>query len=200
VRFSILIGALAMAMAPVCFGALPTVPDIAVCVKNSYLVPPGVLERAKHMATGMFKAADVDLAWVETEEAGRRTGAPLYLEVTLVTAPSWSAKKGSDALAQARPFALTSSAITIRYDRLLQTIGPDKQLETALLAHTLAHELGHMVENVDHHSETGVMKPRWDGGDYREMSWKPMEFAPEDVLLMRQGLREWQRRAGVAAD
>jgi len=27
-----------------------------------------------------------------------------------------------------------------------------------------------------------------------------MEFAPEDVVLMGQGLREWQRRASVAAD
>jgi hypothetical protein len=200
VRFSILIGTIALAMAPVCFGALPTIPDVSVCVKNSYLVPPGVLERAKHMASGMFKAADVNLVWVETEEGGRRSGAPLHLDVTLVTSPSWSANKRSDALAQAHPFALNSDAITIRYDKLLQTIGPDKELATALLAHTLAHEIGHMVENVDHHSESGVMKPRWDGGDYREMSWKPMEFAPEDVLLMRQGLREWQRRAGVAAD
>ena len=123
-RFSILIGALALAMGPVCFGALPTVPDVAVCVKNSYLAPPGILERAKHMATGMFKAAGVNLIWVETEEAGRRTGAPLYLDVTLETSPSWSARKRSDALAQARPFALNSDAITIRYDRLLQTIGP----------------------------------------------------------------------------
>jgi hypothetical protein len=200
VRFSVLIGTIALATSPVCFGTLPTVPDVAVCVKNSYLVPPGILERAKHMATGMFKAADVNLVWVETEEAGRRTGAPLYLDVTLVTTPSWSASKGSDALAQARPFALNSDAITLRYDKLLQTIGPDKELATALLAHTLAHEIGHMVENVDHHSETGVMKARWDGGDYREMSWKPMAFAPQDVVLMRQGLREWQRRAGVAAD
>lgn len=199
-RFSWVVWAVAMAVAPVCFGTSEPGPDVAVCLKNAYLAPPGVLERAKQIARGIFKSADVNLVWVETEGAGHRTGAPLYLDVTFLKSPVWDAGSGSDALAEAHPFANTSRAITVRYDRLIDTIGPDKELESTLLAHTLAHEIGHMVENVDHHSGSGVMKARWDRSDYRDMEWKPLEFAPEDLTLLRQGMREWQRRAGAGTE
>jgi hypothetical protein len=68
-----------------------------------------------------------------------------------------------------------------------------------LLAHVLSHEITHLLEDVNRHSSTGLMKAHWDGNDLMEMSAKPLSFGPEDVdlihrALVQRGLRHWTRR------
>jgi hypothetical protein len=60
---------------------------------------------------------------------------------------------------------------------------------SALLAHVMAHEITHLLEGFAGHSETGVMKARWDAGDLRRMAVKPLLFDVEDVYLIQDGLR-----------
>ena len=60
--------------------------------------------------------------------------------------------------------------------------------EPAILAHVLAHEIGHVLQAIDRHSATGVMKAHWKGPDFADMSARPWDFTPEDVDLMRRGM------------
>jgi len=57
-----------------------------------------------------------------------------------------------------------------------------------LLGHVLAHEIGHILQGTDRHSETGLMKARWDSREIMAMDWKPLSFTADDVVLIRIGM------------
>jgi hypothetical protein len=52
----------------------------------------------------------------------------------------------------------------------------------------LAHEISHVLQGTNQHSETGLMKARWNGQDYDAMQQKPLEFTSFDVTLIQNGL------------
>jgi hypothetical protein len=58
-----------------------------------------------------------------------------------------------------------------------------------VLAHVLVHEITHVLEGIDRHSATGIMKAHWNYNDYLEMRRKPLPFAHEDVNLIYDGLK-----------
>lgn len=96
------------------------------------------------------------------------------------------------ALAYARPYE--GVHIEVFYNRVRETVEPSKV--PALLAHVLAHEIGHVLEGTNCHSEHGIMKARWDANDYYEMARKPLGFSEVDLRLIRQAL---DARGGLRA-
>jgi hypothetical protein len=68
----------------------------------------------------------------------------------------------------------------------------------SVLAHVLVHEITHVLEGIDRHSATGIMKDRWDDNDYFEMRRKPLRFAQKDVDLIYDGLKVRQARLATA--
>jgi hypothetical protein len=61
-------------------------------------------------------------------------------------------------------------------------------LAPALLAHVLVHEITHILQGVDRHSETGVMKARWTTADYVQIRAQPLPFTDWDIDLIQEGL------------
>lgn len=61
------------------------------------------------------------------------------------------------------------------------------------MAHVLVHEITHMLQGTDWHSTTGIMKARWDQSDYFAMRSGPLPFSPEDVDLIREGIKARSR-------
>ena len=76
--------------------------------------------------------------------------------------------------------------ITVFWDRVerLSRFAPP----TFVLTHVLVHEITHILQGIDRHSESGVMKARWTPEDYYAMAIKPLPFTPEDVQLIQLGL------------
>lgn len=85
------------------------------------------------------------------------------------------------------PFDVTR--IVLLYDRVLSAAGPD--LAPALLGHVLAHEIVHILQGVNAHSASGLMKPHWDRRDYEDMQRAPLPFTQVDLTLIDLGL-EWR--------
>lgn len=54
-----------------------------------------------------------------------------------------------------------------------------------LLAHVVAHEIGHLLLGPDQHSDRGIMKPRWKAEDLREMETGSLVFAAGQAKLIR---------------
>jgi hypothetical protein len=50
-------------------------------------------------------------------------------------------------------------------------------------AHLLVHEITHILQGVNWHSESGVMKSRWTAKDQRAMASLPLPFTTLDVEL-----------------
>lgn len=80
-----------------------------------------------------------------------------------------------DALAFALPFTDGTTAFTVMYNRI-QFVAGRSGREQAILAHVLAHEIGHVLQRTDRHVGTGVMKAYWNGHDHDAMEKKPLEF------------------------
>jgi hypothetical protein len=95
------------------------------------------------------------------------------------------------ALGYALPYDGTH--IVVFYDRIQRQ---QQRLVSALTAHVIAHEIGHLLEGVIHHSDDGLMKAQWDLSDFSQMALRTLPFSAEDVLLIRSGLK---RRSSLLA-
>jgi hypothetical protein len=103
------------------------------------------------------------------------------------------ATKHPNAWAYALPYEGTH--IVVFYDRVRKAIvymGAARNL----LAYVLAHELTHMLQGVNGHSRTGIMKAAWGRSDYFDMGRGALHFTPTDVLALYAGLDT--RRARLA--
>jgi hypothetical protein len=167
---------------------LDTPTDVTVCLRNTIIATPGVVERAKQVAKQMFASIGINLAWrgdVPDHQSG--------VSIKVVLTSGWPGDEEPGALGEAYPFAL-DRGITVRYDRVHNSAGVSKDLEPLILAHVLVHEITHILQCIDRHSDAGVMKARWTSDDYYDMRWKPLEFTPEDVELIRLGMQVLRSR------
>jgi hypothetical protein len=67
-----------------------------------------------------------------------------------------------------------------------------------LLAHVLVHEITHLIQGINRHSDRGVMKARWDEDDYEQMRSRRLAFTEYDIRLIRLGLEVRSSRAVLA--
>jgi hypothetical protein len=164
--------------------------DVFVHLHNAGVATPGTVERAKLIATSMFATIGINLHWrlSEPEQLG-----PL-VDITLAAGES-SREDENEPLAEAYPFAGSTGHITVRYERVRSSAGISRDLEAILLGHVMVHEITHILQCLDRHSETGVMKARWSSDDYCEMRWKPLTFTPEDIELIHLGMKALRSRA-----
>jgi hypothetical protein len=102
---------------------------------------------------------------------------------------SFSHQTPADRLPGALAYALPYEGVHIEvfYDRIEHGYGPD--MRSALLAHVLVHEITHILEGVSQHSDRGIMKARWDADDRGEMLRIPLPFAPQDIVMIHEGLK-----------
>ncbi len=153
-------------------------PTVTVFVENHVGVPSSDLFAAKSMARLMFQSAGVELRW--------RVGQPLPRDLDqrpiVVQIVSDAPTPGQPhALAWAMPFE--GVHIRILYGRIQGAAQP-----RIVLAYVLVHEITHMLQGIDHHSPTGIMKARWNYLDFVEMQWHQLGFRAEDIELIHLGL------------
>ena len=158
---------------------------VRVCVNSGANTSSSVLVRAEAIASQMFATAGVAIEWHSANPAACRDPGEtrtVILDFDSGTPP----EVHPGALAYAKPYEAIH--IVVLYDRIAKPNGTPNQV-SALLAHVMAHEITHLLEGFARHSETGVMKAHWDGGDLRRMEFKPLPFDLEDVYLIQDGLR-----------
>jgi hypothetical protein len=169
-----------MVMAGIAARAGETIPvterTVTVCIDAGvgYQVTP----QAQMIAAKMFAGIGVKIAWCHP---GPDCPSQV-IRIRLTDQTPVTLKPG--ALAFARPYEGTY--IRVFYDRVYE------KRETAplprLLAHVIAHEITHVLQGIDRHSDHGVMKARWDEWDFVRMAVKPLPFADEDIDLIYRGL------------
>lgn len=170
-------------------------PDVTVCLHNSVVGTPGAVERAKLVAKTIFASIGINVAWRSSCEEPQQG-----LSVDVLLASSASGEDEAGPLAEAYPFAGSTGHITVRYDRVHNSAGVSRDLEPVLLGHVLVHELTHVLQCLDRHAESGVMKAHWTSEDYYEMRWKPLTFTSEDVELIHLGMQVLRARASNHVD
>lgn len=69
-----------------------------------------------------------------------------------------------------------------------------------LYGHVLAHEIAHMLQQLDYHAATGVLKAHWTGVDYNQMERAPLRFEASDIEFIHRGLDARDARRVAARD
>jgi hypothetical protein len=136
-----------------------------------------IVPQAERIAAQMFASIGVAINWRPLRKCPAEA-----IQISLTDHTSKDYLPGS--LAFAQPYEGTH--IRIFYDRVKEVATP--HLLPSKLAHVMVHEITHILQGVVRHSETGVMKARWDETDYAEMNKHPLPFTETDIILIHQGL------------
>ena len=168
--------------------AVGAVRSVSVCLQAG---PDGLVRgTAEPLVSQIFAAIGVRIQWkreVAACIADRGIIVSLSYDTPTTTHP--------DAWGYALPYE--RNHVVVFYDRVQRTV---RRTGTKnLMAYVLAHELTHMLQEVNRHSASGIMKPVWDSGDYFDMERGTLRFAPEDVDLIYMGLHARQAFATAKA-
>ena len=166
----------------------PTGPTVRVTIRDLQRTPLPVLGMAKYVAAMEFAAIDVAVRF--DAPSGQAADAVETIAIDIVATAPTSASR--DALAEAAPYSVSGTRITIFYNRLavITATAPGR-----LLGYVMAHEIAHVLERVARHSEGGILKAHWESSDYGRMGKFGLHFAVEDAELIRDNLQ----RTTVAA-
>jgi hypothetical protein len=157
-------------------------------------VPIWTLMYAESLASRMFEKAGVSVRWPRRRSKAYGMEQSITVRITSNTPRTFH----PGALAYAEPCADQFKGVQIRvfFDQI-ESSGTSK-LVPYLLAHVLVHEITHVLQGIEHHSEEGVMKARWTADDIYQMLDRPLPFDPFDVKLIRRGLAN-RDRASISA-
>jgi hypothetical protein len=146
---------------------------------GSYLVEA---PQARMIAAELFHSAGVKL---ELRTGRRSCEAQRDREIVVSLSMNTPPDLRPGALAYARPFE--GVHIQVFYDRIANG-AHSRQLRPYLLAYVIVHEIAHVLEGLDRHSDSGIMKARWDPREYDLMLTSQLHFAEEDVAMIHRGL------------
>ena len=141
-----------------------------------------MMYRGQATAARILKQAGIRLEW-RGDESACAGGNGLVVTVSRAT----PVDQHPGALAYALPFERTH--LVLFYDRVLTVARP--AVTPYLLGHVLAHEIVHMLQGVEEHSASGVMKARWDNHDYLDMQRGGLKLTEDDIERIGRGL-EWR--------
>ena len=151
-----------------------------------------VIYPAQTFAVKLFAEIGLKLRWRAADSCSASLD---VIKVTISNHTAENEHPGSVAYA----FPYEGSHIVVLYDRVKQSV-PHSYV-SHVLAYVLVHEISHVIEGIDRHSESGIMKAKWDDADNYEMSRMKLRFAEDDIILIQAGLeKRAQQERGKASE
>src|ERR1700720_975671 len=132
--------------------------SVAVCMEGGDHA--GVANAASR-ASSLFLSAGVNLDWHANRSFCQRQRDQAIIVSVLTSTPKTF---HPDALAYAYPYE--GVHIQVFYDRIALA---DPELLPSLLALVIVHEISHILQGIDRHSASGIMKAQWNSYDYTLM-------------------------------
>jgi hypothetical protein len=148
---------------------------------------PVTRARAKAITAHIFSSIHVRLIWVDH---GREPTAPQDGTIIVKFSTATPIDFLPRAVGQAFPYQ--GNRIQVFYDRVRERVLPD--MVPTLLGYVLAHEIAHVLEGTDVHSDKGIMKARWEVRDYDRMARELLTFTDADIRLIYDGLDARSKR------
>ena len=154
-------------------------------------VPATVLWPSQEITRDLFARIGVRLVWgpghwhASQASGVASKGEPIQREFAIEISPRVPKGFDQDALAFAMPYGDTSLGVMIFYNRVKLLLQQHRTTpEAVIFGHILAHEIGHVLERINRHSETGVMRARWTEDDFTQMAAGRLRFTSVDAALI----------------
>jgi hypothetical protein len=172
--------------------AFPTEPHITVRLLNHGVAPPQVIAQAQDFVDHIFSAAGIKIRWQEC--AAPKCAPPESPAIIAVKINSdASPRSRRSALGVSLPGVLGGNRIGVFYSRI-ETVSRDTTVSLGaspgeILAHVIAHEMGHLLLNWKTHSQTGVMRDPWRMVEFSLMRSRKLFFTRHETGRMRRAVQ-----------
>jgi hypothetical protein len=151
-----------------------------------------LLNAARGEASRLFLKEGIRLEWRDgkpPKDAAELPGADNIIAISfhVSTTMQFDLPDKVNALAVAQPYGKGPLPITVFGDRVASFLFTYREYGAGkVLGHILAHEIGHILQRIARHSDTGLMKARWNRFDLDDIRGGGLAFAKEDQDLLRQ--------------
>jgi hypothetical protein len=154
---------------------------VDVYLQNSQIASTVVREQAQMAAARIYSQIGITIEW-HLGAQPPRDAAAITMQFDVDTPHAYR----PGALGYAAPFQKSGTRIHVFFDRVAQA----ETLSAAgvLLGHVMAHELGHVLERCECHTQSGLMMAHWGNRELTQMQFHPMSFTPEGADMIRAGL------------
>ena len=147
--------------------------------------------RAHEVVGDIFTAMGVTVEWHSVN--ARSSGCskePMRRTIRVAFSYDTPARFSPGALAFANPYSTGGACITVFVDRLKRLVSQNPTSAAILLGHVLAHEMGHVLQGIARHSDSGLLKENWSMADLDRMRQETLRFTASDAIMILEGLRE----------
>jgi hypothetical protein len=178
---------------------------ITIHVYNDATVNRHTLDEAEQVAAKIFRNAGLETRWVDDSEVSKSAQENLA-DPSLMSLTDFRLKILShgmtdrlalhdDVMGLAPGAGADRVMVYVCYNRVEDLAATQLKAQAMgalsrpaglgqLLGATIAHELGHVL-NLPSHSETGIMRGRWDSSDLRDLSYGSLLFTPAQAEMIR---------------
>lgn len=172
-------------------------PTITVQIYNYSLASPTMLVGAEREAGRILRMAGLRAVWLECP-VGRFTSGPqghcekapeaTDLKLRVLGAPPPLTNKFQDTVFG---FAVHPVLASVYYEYAARRAkSDDADFEAPIiLGCAIAHELGHLLLGTNSHSDAGIMRPRWESNQFRQLMMGNLLFTTEQSKLMQEQAR-----------
>jgi len=159
---------------------------LTIYVLNEGVADIEVNKVARALAATTLSGAGISILWRSGKARNAAPGPGITVQMCGRTPKDYH----PGALAFARPFD-QGGDIEVFYWRIWQAV--PSELVGVLLGHVLVHEITHVLQGTDRHTQEGIMKAYWDANDYRRMRFKLLAFTQTDIDLIHKGFAHKQQ-------
>ena len=151
---------------------------ILVHVTNLSDAPVAVVRAAQSEARAIFRDAAVDVEFIDDQAASAHAD----IRLILVAHSDGSLRNRFDAVlgAAVRTPAGAGTA-WVFYEKIAEHSDRYVVPVSSLLACTIAHEIGHLIQPHPSHDEQGVMRATWRRSEYRRAALGQLRFTPGEL-------------------
>ena len=160
--------------------------DITIHVQKAIFRGQVNLAYAEKQAGQILATAGVQVRWTPATPgpSEKRCGAPIVIRF----ATGEQHMENPRALAYSVPLNTEVGDIIVFWDRLTKAGVRNLCPAGNLLAHVLAHEIVHVLEAVEYHSDTGLMRESWSYEDFFKMLRGHLPLTQTDIFLVHSGI------------
>jgi hypothetical protein len=175
-------------------GAAETSPVLTVQVSNQAEVDSATLIQAEKTATGIFKKTGIEIRWIEPAAGGSFPLSHLQLKIlpnsVHLGLPDNFPDNAIGVTPGSGPDRQSAYVLYNRVEALAMKHVADTHADAAqILGHAIAHEIGHLLLNVQTHSAAGIMRGDWNLWDLQNASYGYLLFTPQQAKAIREEAR-----------